>query len=137
VAAKGQHQDEEPEGGSRVRAATAAALAWALPGAGHFYLSRRGRAAIFASVILIAVVLGFLLEGNLYRSLGGDPLSILATLASMGMGLPYFVLRFGLDFTGQITAPGFDYGTSFLISAGLMNLLLVLDAWDIGTGQKE
>ena len=58
-------------------------------------------------------------------------------LGSMGMGVPYFVLRFVMHYAGDITSAGFEYGTAFLLSAGLMNLLLVLDAWDIATGRKE
>jgi len=55
----------------------------------------------------------------------------------MGMGLPYFLLLYPLPYAGDVTAQGYDYGTAFLLSAGLMNLLLVLDAWDVGTGRKE
>ena len=137
MAAKDQRHESEPAPGTRGRAGVAAALALAVPGAGHFYLGRRARALVFAAVVLTSLLVGYWLDGNLYQSLSGDPLTMLATTACMGVGLPYFALRFGLGFTGEITSPGFDYGTAFLISAGLMNLLLVLDAWDIGTGQKE
>ena len=58
-------------------------------------------------------------------------------LGCMGMGIPYFVLLYPLHYAGDLTAPGYDYGTAFLLGAGLMNLLLVLDAWDIGSGKKE
>jgi hypothetical protein len=55
----------------------------------------------------------------------------------MGMGLPYFVLRFYLHHRGEVLAVGFEYGFAFLLTAGLMNLLLVLDAWDIARGRKR
>ena len=55
----------------------------------------------------------------------------------MGMGFLYFLLRFGLHYQGNIMAAGYEYGTAFLLTAGLMNLLLVLDAWDIVRGKKE
>ena len=55
----------------------------------------------------------------------------------MGMGLPYFLLRYLAGYTGEVIAPGYEYGTAFLLTAGLMNLLLVLDAWDIARGKKE
>ncbi len=113
------------------------ALAWALPGGGHFALGRRGRSAVFLAVIACAIGVGAHLDGNLYRVVPGQPLSILATLGAMGMGAPYFVLRFLFGYAGVAEAPGYEYGTVFLLSAGLMNLLLVLDTWDIASGRKE
>lgn len=113
------------------------AVAWLVPGAGHFLLDRRGRGVAFFLLVLAAVVTGFLLNGNLYRVLPDQPLTILATLGSMGMGAPYFFLRFYLGYQGDLTSVGYEYGTAFLLTAGLMNLLLVMDAWDIARGRKE
>lgn len=115
----------------------AGVLAWVVPGLGHLYLGRRGRAAIFFSVIGCAIVLGCVLHGNLYHPVAGQPLTTVATLGAMGMGLPYFVLRFVAHYAGVITDIGYEYGTAFLLTAGLMNLLLVLDAWDIARGVKD
>lgn len=115
----------------------APALALLFPGLGHFYLGRRRRAALFVCLVFTAIVVGYLLQGHLHTPVPGRPLTFLATLGAMGMGLPYFFLRFALGYTGVVTAPGFEYGTAFLLSAGLMNLLLVLDTWDIARGRKE
>jgi len=115
----------------------ASILALLVPGLGHFYLGRRLRAVAFSVLVFAALAIGVGLEGNLFRPIGGQPLTYLATLGSMGMGIPYFVLRFANDYTGSPTAPGYEYGTAFLLTAGLMNLLLVLDAWDIATGKKD
>ncbi|HXT21220.1 MAG TPA: DUF6677 family protein [Thermoanaerobaculia bacterium] len=119
------------------RGALAAVLALIFPGLGHLYLGRKARAAVFAGVVLVAVVLGAKLDGNLYTPIEGHPLTFLATIGSMGMGLPYFLLLYPLHYQGDVTSAGYDYGTAFLLSAGLMNLLLALDAWDVGTGRKE
>ena len=119
------------------RGALAAVLALIFPGLGHLYLGRKARAAVFAGVVLVAVVLGAKLDGNLYTPIEGHPLTYLATIGSMGMGLPYFLLLYPMHYQGDVTAAGYDYGTAFLLSAGLMNLLLALDAWDVGTGRKE
>jgi hypothetical protein len=119
------------------RGALAAVLAFVFPGLGHLYLARKGRALIFAAVVLASVAMGVAIDGNLYAPVPGHPLTYLATFGCMGMGLPYFVLRYLMHYEGDVTAPGFDYGTAFLLGAGLMNLLLVLDAWDIGSGRKE
>ena len=112
-------------------------VAWLLPGAGHFLLARRGRGVFFFLLVMCAVLTGFLLNGNLYRVLADQPLTILATLGSMGMGAPYFFLRFYLGYQGDLTSVGYEYGTAFLLTAGLMNLLLVMDAWDIARGRKD
>lgn len=113
------------------------ALAWVVPGGGHFALGRRARAAVFLAVIACAIGVGFWFSGNLYRIVPGQPLSVLATLGAMGMGAPYFALRYLLGYVGSPEAAGYEYGTVFLLSAGLMNLLLVLDTWDIASGRKE
>jgi uncharacterized protein DUF6677 len=115
----------------------AVALAWLVPGLGHVYLKRLARGLTFFVLVVIAVVIGCVLQGNLYRPTSGQPLTFLATLGSMGMGTPYFVLRYGMHYDGVQEAVGFEYGTAFLLTAGLMNLLLVLDAWDIASGKKE
>lgn len=118
------------------RAVALVFLAWLVPAAGHFALGRRRRAAIFAAIVLVAVVVGVALDGNLYRPVAGQPLTLLATLGAMGVGFPYFLLRAGLAYAGDPTAAGYEYGTAFLLSAGLMNLLLVLDVWDIARRRK-
>jgi len=112
-------------------------LAWLIPGAGHFLSGRRGRGVAFFLLVMCAVLTGCLLHGNLYRVIPDQPLTILATLGSMGMGAPYFFLRFYLGYQGDLTSVGYEYGTAFLLTAGLMNLLLVMDVWDIARGRKE
>lgn len=115
----------------------AAVLAWLIPGLGHVYVKRWRRGAAFLLLIVAAIWIGCTLHGNLYRPVANQPLSLLATLGAMGMGLPYFFLRYSLGYAGEIVSPGYEYGTAFLLTAGLMNLLLVLDAWDIARGRKD
>lgn len=128
---------EEARTFSPGRAIALCVLAWLVPSAGHFALRRRGRAAVFALLVLVSVLLGVHLDGNLHRVVPGQPLSTLFTLGAMGLGAPYFVLRYALGYQGVPAAAGYEYGTVFLLSAGLMNLLLVLDVWDLATGRKE
>ena len=112
-------------------------LAWIVPGAGHLYLGKRVRAVAFFAIVQVALLVGCALDGKLYAVDPEKPLSRLATAASMGMGAPYFAARWGFDYQGEPTAPGYEYGTAFILTAGLMNLLLVLDAWDIARGVKD
>jgi hypothetical protein len=111
--------------------------AWLMPGLGHIYLKRYGRGLAFFVLVIASLLIGCQLEGNLYTVVRGQPLTLLATLGSMGTGFPYFLLRYGLHYQGNVMGAGYEYGTAFLLTAGLMNLLLVLDAWDIVRGKKE
>ena len=111
-------------------------LAFLIPGAGHFYLGRRARAAAFFSIILVLFVIGLVIDGRLYTIQQGSLLSVLATVGSMGSGVLYFVARAVGPF-GDVTSITFEYGTAFTLTAGLMNLLLVLDVYDISEGRKE
>ena len=112
-------------------------LAWLIPGGGHFYLGRKRRGMAFAVIVFASLAIGWSLEGNLYRIVPNQPLTILATMACLGVGAPYLGLRYIAGYTGDLLAPGFEYGSAFILSAGLMNLLLVMDCWDIATGRKD
>ncbi len=123
--------------GAPNRAWIAAGAAWLVPGLGHLLVGRRARAVLFSALVLGTLATGLALDGNLYRVLPDQPLTLLGTFASMGIGAVYFVLRFLAGYQGDPVAASFEYGTAFVITAGLMNLLLVLDAWDIACGRKE
>lgn len=127
----------KPSPAATPNAALAAAVAWLIPGAGHFLLRRRGRATVFLGLVLLSLTIGCFLHGRLPWQWSGSPLRVLATLGAMGSGAAYFVLRFAFGYQGDIDAPGFEYGYAFIVTAGLMNLLLVLDTWDIALGRKE
>ncbi len=115
----------------------AAVLAWVLPGVGHLYLGRRVRALVFFVVIFASLTTGCLLEGQLYSPQAGQPLLSLAGFACMGVGAAYFFLQQVMGYAGDSAAAGFEYGKAFILTAGLMNILLVLDVLDIARGQKE
>ena len=120
------------------RTITAMVLAYLIPGAGHLYLGKRGRALTFFCIVVLMFVLGLSIDGDLYtlnRS-GGALLRLLASLGSMGAGLLYFVAA-AIGAHGDVTSITYEHGTAFTITAGLMNLLLVLDAFDISEGRKE
>ncbi len=118
------------------RTGIAMLLAFLVPGAGHFYLGRRARAAAFFLNVIFMFVVGVSIDGQLYTIQKGNILSLLATLGSMGAGLLYFVAR-ALGPFGDVTSITFEYGTAFILTAGLMNLVLVLDVFDIAEGRKE
>lgn len=120
------------------RTITAVVLAYLVPGAGHFYLGKRARAGTFFAIVILMFVVGLLIDGDLYtlQRSGGAILRVLAALGSLGSGVLYFVAA-GMGAHGDVTSITYEHGTAFTITAGLMNLLLVLDAFDISEGRKE
>jgi hypothetical protein len=120
------------------RALASAALAWVFPGLGHFYLGRRRTAVLFAVIVAACFILGLSFEGRLYTIESGQPLTILATFAVSGAGLLNIAARMlSSSPGGTVLAPTYEYGCAYLLTAGLMNLLLMLDAWDIASGRKS
>lgn len=115
----------------------AAFLAWIFPGLGHAYLGRRKRALPYAVIVTVTFVLGLSFQGRLYSIQSGQPLTILATFAVYGAGLLNIVARMLSDNPGgSILSVTYEYGCAYLLTAGLMNLLLMLDAYDIAVGRK-
>jgi hypothetical protein len=127
-----------------VRAARPAAavpaclLAWLLPGAGHLYLRRPVKGFILMGAILSLFMLGLFLDARLQPYLSfDDPLAILRSLAQMAIGVPYFIARaLGFD-AGMVTSVTHEYGNTFTEVGGLLNILVVLDAYDIAVGRKK
>lgn len=125
-----------PGGQPAWRPLLAMGLAWMVPGAGHLYLGRPRRAALYAFLVLFMLAFGLHLEGGLSRPRPGELLSVLASLADAGTGLVYFVLH-ALDVgAGRAASATHEYGNTFHWSAGILNMLLVLDAHDIAHGKK-
>lgn len=134
----------EPSRGGRRRALLVSLLAWLLPGFGHLVLGQWLRGLAFSSLVATSAAVGVALHGRLYWFGYGfsaapiDPLPnvespvlvVAASLVSLGLGLPAIALRWLAGYQGDVTAPGYEYGTAFLLTAGLMNALLVLDVWD-------
>jgi TM2 domain-containing membrane protein YozV len=118
------------------RTITAMVLAFLVPGLGHLYLGRRARAITFFVIVMLLFAIGLAVDGRLYTFEQGNLLATLATIGSMGLGAPYFIARMS-GTHGDITSITFEYGTAFTLTAGLMNLLLVLDSFDIAEGRKE
>jgi len=120
------------------RTVLAMALAYLVPGAGHLYLGRRARAIIYFCIVLFMFFVGLSVDGDLYTvtRTGGSLLRLLAAFGSMGAGALYWIADFKVV-QGDITSITYEHGTAFIITAGLMNLLLVLDVFDISEGRKE
>jgi len=109
---------------------------WAIPGAGHLWLGRRSKGLIFLVALPLMFALGLKIQGRLFPFDMTEPLVGLAALADLGIGLIYFLASaFGYG-AGDVRAVTYEYGNAFLIVAGLLNLLVVIDACDIAMGRK-
>jgi hypothetical protein len=120
------------------RTITAMVFAYLVPGAGHLYLRRTARAVTFFIIVVLMFAIGLAVDGDLYTvgHTGGSLLKLLAALGSMGSGALYFI-AVAMGAHGDVTSITYEHGTAFTITAGLMNLLLVLDAFDIAEEHKE
>lgn len=106
-----------------------------MPGLGHLWLGRR-KGLIFFLVLLAMFAFGLFLEGRMFPVELSQPLVALAALANMGIGLPYVLARALGYGGGNVIAVTYEYGNTFLIVAGLLNALVVIDAFDISMGRK-
>lgn len=121
--------------------APALALSWIVPGGGHLLLGRRLRGFILLGTIVVMFALGLLMRGALFQPQRGDLLTTViycgGFLGNLAAGLPYFltvILGYAQpDAAGHVH----DYGTKFLVGAGLLNVLAMVDAWEIATGKKD
>jgi drug/metabolite transporter (DMT)-like permease len=116
-------------------------LAWLLPGGGHFLLQRRTRGLVLAVCVLVAFVAGLLMRGALFSPQTGDLFTTIiycggfaGNLAAGGLYLLSVMFGYAQpDVAGHVH----DYGTKFLVAAGLMNVLAMVDAYEIAAGKKD
>jgi hypothetical protein len=109
---------------------------WAIPGAGHLWLGRRSKGVVFLVALPLMFAIGLAIRGRLFPFDLSEPLVALAAAADVGIGVTYFVassLGYG---AGDVRAVTYEYGNAFLIVAGLLNLLVVIDAFDVAMGRK-
>ena len=123
----------KPDTGRLIRLCVAA---WAIPGAGHFMLGRRGRALILFLAIVTMFVFGLLMKGQFFSTQSASWLETLGYYGELCVGLAMFVARFFGYAGGDPFFVSADFGTAFLVSAGMLNVLAILDAYDIAVGRK-
>lgn len=112
-------------------------LAWLLPGAGHLYLGRTVKGLVFLGAIGALFVLGVVCDARLDLHLGlDDIMASIVSLSQLATGLPYLAARLLGYEGGRATSLTFDYGVTYTASAGLLNILVILDAHDTARGIK-
>ncbi len=118
-------------------AAGALVLGWLIPGAGHFLTKRWIRGTLLLVSIFAMFFLGLAMQGKIYSFNTGDLLEILGFFGDIGSGLLY-ITAVAKDWgQGAIFRATADYGTKFLIVAGLLNVIAAIDAYHIAIGKKQ
>jgi TM2 domain-containing membrane protein YozV len=109
---------------------------WLVPGAGHFLLRKWGRGTLLAASILGMFVLGLAMQGKLYAN-AHDILDVLGLAGDLGNGLLYILSRAAGLGADQVQLTTADYGTRFIVVAGLLNVIAAVDAHNLRTGRKS
>jgi hypothetical protein len=120
-----------------VMSVVAPAVGWLIPGAGHMIQKRWVRGLLLFVSIVTLFLLGLAMQGRIYKANGGDILDILGFVGDVGAGALY-ILTLANDWgQGAIAFATADYGTKFMIVAGLLNFISVADAYHIAIGKKK
>lgn len=116
---------------------TVALLAgWLVPGAGHILLGKWVRGLLLLISILAMFAIGVALQGKIYNPNTGEPLDILNFVGDLGSGALYLLARLlGWGQAPVLTAVA-DYGSKFIVVAGLLNVIAAVDAHSLANGRK-
>jgi hypothetical protein len=115
----------------------APAIGWLIPGAGHMIQKRWIRGALLFISIASLFLLGLAMQGRIYKANGGDILEILGFVGDVGAGA-FYIITLAQDWgQGAIAFATADFGTKFMIVAGLLNFIAVADAYHIAIGKKQ
>lgn len=134
-------EEEKPQGvpavprpstGTLVRLCIAG---WLIPGLGHYLLGRKGRAMIFFAAIILMFAFGLAMKGEFYSTGTGSYLEALGYFGELCIGLAMPIARF-FGYVGDPFFISSDFGTAFLVTAGMLNVLTIIDAYDIAMGRK-
>jgi TM2 domain-containing membrane protein YozV len=119
----------------------AVALGWLVPGGGHFLLKKPGRGALLLASVASMFVCGLMMQGTMFHPQSGDLLTTLINtggfIGDLSSGILFLLSQwFGYD-QPDMAGHVHDYGTKFLVTAGLLNILAMVDAYEIAAGRKD
>jgi hypothetical protein len=109
---------------------------WLVPGAGHFLLGKWVRGALLAVAVIAMFIMGLAMQGKIYTS-AQDILDLLGMAGDLGGGLLYFISRSAGWGGAPVQTTVADYGTKFIVVAGLLNIIAALDAHNLRIGRKQ
>lgn len=122
---------------SRVSPTIALLAGWLVPGAGHLLLGKWIRAALLMISILAMFAIGIALQGKVYSPNTGEPLDMLGFAGDLGAGVLYGLARLLGWGQAPVLIAVADYGTKFIVVAGLLNIVAAVDAHSLASGRKR
>lgn len=121
--------------------APAVALAWLIPGGGHFLLKRTGRGALLCASVTGMFLCGIMMQGAMFQPQSGDLLTTIINtggfIADLCSGVLYLLSAWLGYHQPDVAGHVHDYGAKFLVTAGLLNVLAIVDAFEIATRRKD
>ena len=121
--------------------APALALSWLVPGGGHLLLKRTGRGLLLMASITLMFLCGLMMRGAMFQPESGDLLTTLINtggfIGDVASGILYLVTVWLGYNQADVAGAVHDYGTKFLVTAGLLNILAMVDAFEIAAGRKS
>ena len=121
--------------------APAVALGWLIPGGGHFLLKRSGRGLLLLISVSSMFLLGLMMRGAMFQPQTGDFLTTIINtggfIGDVCSGILYLITVWLGYNTPDMAGHVHDYGTKFLVTAGLLNVLAMVDAFEIAAGRKD
>jgi hypothetical protein len=118
------------------RSGVYAVAGWLVPGLGHALQKMWGRAVVIFCAVGVLVYTGASMKGNVFTSNGGDAFDTLGYIADLGTGCFYFLARVVEKTGADVSHAQGDYGTRFLATAGVLNILAALHAYEAARGRK-
>ena len=117
------------------------ALGWMVPGGGHFYLKRWNRGALLLFAVAGMFAFGLMMRGKMFEPSDGDLFNMALNyggfLGDVASGALYFLTTWLGYSQPELAGAVPDYGTKFLVCAGLLNILAMIDAYEIAVGKKS
>ena len=116
-------------------------LGWLIPGGGHFLLKRNSRGGLLLFSVTAMFLLGLMMRGSMFQPMTGDLLTTLiyygGFVGNLASGALYIIAK-ALGYNQpDVAGHVYDYGTKFLVGAGLINVLAMVDAYEIASGKKN
>jgi hypothetical protein len=136
-AAAGGKTGSRDAAASGVSPVVALVAGWLVPGAGHLLLGKWVRAGLLMASIVGMFAIGVALQGKVYTPNTGEPLDMLGFAGDLGSGLLYGLARLLGWGQAPVLVAVADYGTKFIVVAGLLNIVAAVDAHSLASGRKR
>ncbi len=112
-------------------------VGWLVPGLGHIIQKRWIRGLLLMISVSTMFFIGLAMQGKVYSPNTGDILDMLGFVGDIGAGALYIATKLLNGGQGAIFKATADYGTKYIVVAGLLNVMCAIDAYHIAIGKKD